>query len=133
MADNNGMELSIIVPIFNEQDNINALHAEICEAIPEKHRCEIIFIDDGSSDNSFNILLDIRQKDTRVRVIRLRKNFGQTAALSAGFEHSRGNVIVPLDADGQNDPADIPKLVQKLDEGYDIVSGWRKNRKDKDN
>ena len=91
---------------------------------------EIIFVDDGSSDKSMDILRELHNKDSNVRVIRFRKNFGQTAAMAAGFEHARGKVIVPLDADGQNDPADIPKLVKKLDEGYDIVSGWRKDRKD---
>lgn len=130
MTDNSGIELSIVVPVLNEQDSLKPLYEEITEALSESGDYEIIFIDDGSTDKSFDILSDIHLKDRKVRVIRLKKNFGQTAALSAGFRNARGKVIVPLDADGQNDPADIPKLVSKLNSGYDIVSGWRKKRHD---
>lgn len=130
MANGQGIELSIVVPVLNEADNLQLLYEEICHTVGDRYNCEILFIDDGSSDNSFAILSEILQNDHRVRIIRFRRNFGQTAALSAGFEHARGNIIIPLDADGQNDPADIPKLLKKLDEGYDIVSGWRRKRHD---
>lgn len=130
MANGQGIELSIVVPVLNEADNLQLLYEEICHTVGDRYNCEILFIDDGSSDNSFAILSEILQNDPRVRIIRFRRNFGQTAALSAGFEHARGQIIIPLDADGQNDPADIPKLLEKLDEGYDIVSGWRRKRHD---
>jgi glycosyltransferase involved in cell wall biosynthesis len=121
--------LSVVIPVFNEEDSLPKLHDEIVTALAE-YKYEIIYIDDGSTDNSFSILTDICKKTPCVHVIRLRRNFGQTAALSAGFKYAHGSVIVPLDADGQNDPADIPRLVEKLEQGFDIVSGWRKNRKD---
>ncbi len=126
-----GPEVSIVVPLLNEQDNINPLHEQITEALAENYNYEIIYIDDGSSDNSLNLLTQIQKSDPRVRVICFRKNFGQTAALSAGFSHARGEIIVALDADLQNDPADIPKIISKLNEGFDVVSGWRKKRHDK--
>ncbi|MFH1615915.1 MAG: glycosyltransferase family 2 protein [Planctomycetota bacterium] len=126
------MQLSIVVPLLNEQDNITALYEEIVLSLADKYRYEVIFIDDGSTDESFTILSQLHSKDRRVRVIRFRTNFGQTAAMAAGFEHARGEVIVPLDADRQNDPADIPRMLDKLyNNGYDIVSGWRKKRHDK--
>jgi len=130
MANGQSIKLSIVVPVLNEADNLRPLYEEIRHAVGDRYNCEILFIDDGSSDSSFAILSEILQNDPRVRIIRFRRNFGQTAALSAGFEHARGNIIIPLDADGQNDPADIPKLIEKLDEGYDIVSGWRRKRHD---
>jgi len=130
MSDKQGIELSIVVPVLNEADNLKLLYEQITRTVSSRYSYEIIFIDDGSTDNSFNVLSEIHQNDSKVRVIRFRRNFGQTAALSAGFEHARGRIIVPLDADGQNDPADIPKLLEKLNEGYDIVSGWRRKRHD---
>ncbi len=126
-----GLELSVVVPLLNEQDNIEELHEQIKQALAEKFDYEVIFVDDGSTDKSFEILARLQKEDNRVRVIRFRKNFGQTAAMSAGFSHARGRLIAPMDADLQNDPADIPAMVEKLDEGYDIVSGWRKVRHDK--
>ncbi len=126
-----GPEVSVVAPLLNEQDNINPLHEQITEALAENYNYEIIYIDDGSSDNSLDLLTQIQKSDSRVRVICFRKNFGQTAALSAGFSHSRGEIIVALDADLQNDPADIPKIITKLNEGFDVVSGWRKKRHDK--
>ena len=123
-------ELSVVVPVFNEQDSLSGLYEEIKTVLGAGVGYEVIFVDDGSSDKSFDILRGIQENDPNVRVIRLRTNFGQTAALSAGFKHSRGRVIVPIDADGQNDPADIPKLLAKLEKGYDIVSGWRRKRRD---
>ncbi len=123
-------QLSVVVPLLDEQDNLPALHEQIRQALDGRYDYEAIFIDDGSTDDSFRILKDLHEADPRVRVIRFRRNFGQTAALSAGFAHARGAVVVALDADLQNDPADIPMLVAKLDEGYDVVSGWRKKRHD---
>ncbi|MHC5059866.1 MAG: glycosyltransferase family 2 protein [Planctomycetota bacterium] len=130
MTNGQDVELSIVVPVLNEADNLMPLYEEICQTVKDRYNCEIIFVDDGSSDNSPAVLSEIHQKDPKVRIIRFRRNFGQTAALSAGFEHSRGQIIIPLDADGQNDPADIPNLIEKLNEGYDIVSGWRRKRHD---
>ncbi len=130
MADDRTVELSVIVPAYNEQESLENLYDELNETLSNKFDYEIIFIDDGSSDNTFNVLTQIRKNDPKVRVIRFRKNFGQTAALAAGFEHCRGSIVIPLDADGQNDPADIPRLIKKLNEGYDIVSGWRRKRHD---
>ena len=122
-------ELSVVIPVYNEADSLGSLHAEIGQALTD-FDYEVLYIDDGSTDNSFSVLTDIQQTAQNVRVIRFRRNFGQTAAMSAGFKYARGKIIIPMDADGQNDPADIPKLVAKLNEGYDIVSGWRKERKD---
>jgi glycosyltransferase involved in cell wall biosynthesis len=119
--------LSVIVPIFNEAENIKALHQEIetvLRSLGASH--EIIFIDDGSSDNSLAILRAL----PRVKIISFRKNFGQTAALSAGFNLASGDIIVTLDGDGQNDPADIPALLSRLEQGYDVVCGWRRKRRD---
>jgi len=124
--------LSIVVPVFNEEKSLEALYREITAACVRLDRAyEIVFIDDGSKDGSAVLLRNIQARDPRVRVIRLRKNFGQTAALSAGFDHARGEVILTLDADLQNDPNDFGLLLEKMDEGYDIVSGWRRKRKDK--
>ncbi len=126
----NGPELSVAVPVYNEQENIRGLYEEITRALEGKYNYEVIFVDDGSTDDSFSILEQIQGEDSRVRVISFRRNFGQTAALSASFEHARGRIIVALDADLQNDPADIPGMIDKLNEGYDIVSGWRRKRRD---
>lgn len=122
-------ELSLVIPVFNEAESLADLQREIVQAL-EGMDYEILYIDDGSADASFEVLVGIQKACSRVRLIRFRRNFGQTAALSAGFRYARGKIIVPLDADGQNDPADIPRLIEKLNEGYDIVSGWRKERKD---
>jgi glycosyltransferase involved in cell wall biosynthesis len=123
-------QLSVVVPLLDEEENLPALYEQITRALAGRYEYELVFIDDGSTDRSFEVLKGFQASDPRVRVIRFRRNFGQTAALSAGFAHSRGDVIVALDADLQNDPADIPTLVAKLDEGYDVVSGWRKKRHD---
>ncbi|MDG1491550.1 MAG: glycosyltransferase family 2 protein [Planctomycetota bacterium] len=125
------VELSLVVPVFDEEENLPQLHAEIARHVaPMGRRWEVVYVDDRSEDGSFGVLMDLRASDEHVRVVRFRRNFGQTPAMSAGFEHSRGDVVVTLDADLQNDPADIPALVAKLDEGFDIVVGWRKNRQD---
>ncbi len=125
-----GPEVSVVVPLLNEQDNIGPLYEQITQTLTDVYKYEIIFVDDGSSDNSFDILAKLQESDAGIRVIRFRKNFGQTAALSAGFAHARGKIIVAIDADLQNDPADIPKMIARLDEGFDVVSGWRKKRHD---
>jgi len=128
--DKQGPELSVVVPLLDEQDNIRPLYQQISQTLADEHGYEIIFVDDGSSDDSFAVLKELQKADAKVRVIRFRKNFGQTAALSAGFTHARGKTVVAIDADLQNDPADIPKMVAKLNEGFDVVSGWRKTRHD---
>ena len=132
-ADRNGdlVDLSLVVPVFDEEENLPKLHAEIVRHVGGMGiTWEVVYVDDRSEDRSFDVLMELRASDPHVRVVRFRRNFGQTPAMSAGFEHSRGAVVVTLDADLQNDPADIPALVAKLDEGYDIVVGWRKNRQD---
>jgi glycosyltransferase involved in cell wall biosynthesis len=122
--------VSIVVPVFNEAESLRALHAEIRTSLASWDRpYEIVYVNDGSSDGSAAVL-DELAAEANVRAVQLRRNFGQTAALTAGIDHAKGGVIAPLDADLQNDPADIPRLVAKLDEGFDVVSGWRKNRQD---
>lgn len=126
--------LSVVIPVYNETESLRSLHSEVDAALRGLTTAgyEIIFVDDGSTDRSFELCRDIQKEDPEhVRVIAFRRNFGQTAAMSAGFDHARGDVIIPMDADLQNDPADIPKLLAKLDEGFDVVSGWRANRQDK--
>ena len=125
------VELSIVVPIYNEEENIPLLHERVSSAMHEAGLdYELILVDDGSADGSFRLLKELAAKDRRVRVIRFRRNFGQTAAMAAGFDAAKGKVVVPMDGDLQNDPADIPLLLKKLAEGYDVVSGWRKDRQD---
>ena len=125
-------DLSLVVPVYNEEQNIPLLFDAIHEALKSmEHSWEVIFVDDGSRDGSLSALESLVQKnEAHVRVVVFRRNFGQTAAIAAGIDHSEGEIIVLLDADMQNDPADIPMLLEKLDEGYDLVSGWRKDRKD---
>jgi len=125
-------DISVFLPVFNEEPNLRPLHTKLSEALKTLERsAEIVYVDDGSSDGSLKILREIAQLDPRVRVVALRRNYGQTAAMAAGIDAARGKVLIPMDADLQNDPADIARLLDKLDEGYDVVSGWRKNRKDK--
>jgi len=126
------MDLSIIVPVFNEIDNIPLLYQAIIDTIkPMGKTWELIMIDDGSSDGSLGALEKLAEADPEhVRIVSFRRNFGQTAAIAAGIDHSTGEVVVMLDADLQNDPTDIPMLLEKLEDGYDVVSGWRKHRKD---
>jgi len=125
-------DLSLVIPVFNEEENVPRLYDAIKQALkPIKQKWEVIFVDDGSSDKSLEALKVLAEKDPgHVRVVSFRRNFGQTAAIAAGIDHLQGEVVVLLDADMQNDPADIPLLLAKLDEGYDLVSGWRKDRKD---
>jgi glycosyltransferase involved in cell wall biosynthesis len=125
------MELSVVVPIYNEEENIFPLYERITEALTsEKLAYELILVDDGSADHSYKLLQELASKDQRVKVIRFRRNFGQTAAMAAGFDAARGEVVFPMDGDLQNDPTDIPRLLAKIKEGYDVVSGWRKDRQD---
>jgi dolichol-phosphate mannosyltransferase len=121
----------LVIPVYNEGENILALYESISDVlIGMRESCEIIWIDDGSTDGTDAVLSDLAAKDESIKVITLRRNFGQTAALMAGIDHAASDVIIPLDGDGQNDPADIPRLLDKLAEGYDVVSGWRRNRQD---
>ena len=125
------MYLSVVVPVYNEVENIPLLYDEVMDALKDINEWELILVNDGSKDGSTEALKALAEKDKEhVRVIELRRNFGQTAAIAAGVDHSTGQIIVLMDADLQNDPADIPAMMDKLDEGYDLVSGWRKDRKD---
>jgi len=126
------MELSIVVPVYNEEQNLPLLNEAIHESMKSYSKSwEIVFVDDGSKDSSIEVLGGLVKLDPeRIRVIELRRNFGQTAAIAAGIDHAQGSIIVMLDADMQNDPIDIPMMLGKIDEGYDVVSGWRKDRKD---
>ena len=125
-------DISVFLPVFDEEPNLRPLHEKLDQALAQLGRtAEIIYVDDGSRDGSLAILRELAAKDARVRVVALRRNYGQTAAMAAGIDAARGRVLIPMDADLQNDPADIKRLLDKLDEGYDVVSGWRKDRKDK--
>ena len=124
------MKISLVIPVYNEVESVPHLHRAIREALGERDH-EVIYVDDGSTDGSVEALERLVKEDaSATRLVVLRRNFGQTAALAAGIDHSSGDVIVTLDADLQNDPADIPLLIQKIDEGYDVVSGWRVDRQD---
>ena len=122
--------VSIVIPVYDEAENVEQLHHELTESLRGLGAYEILFVDDGSRDATPEKLLAIERSDARVRVLRLRRNFGQTAAFSAGFDHARGEVVVTSDGDLQNDPADIPRLVARLEDGYDMVCGWRVERHD---
>ncbi|HZE63668.1 MAG TPA: glycosyltransferase family 2 protein [Pyrinomonadaceae bacterium] len=125
-------EVSVFLPVYNEEPNLLPLHAKLDEALKALGRtAEVIYVDDGSSDGSLNVLREIARLDDRVRVVALKRNYGQTAAMAAGIDAAQGDVLIPMDADLQNDPADIIRLLDKMAEGYDVVSGWRKNRQDK--
>src|SRR5215216_6355345 len=126
------MNLSLVIPVYNEEENLPLVYDALHQALdPLKNTWEAIFVDDGSRDGSFDVLRSLVEQDPEhIRVLSFRRNFGQTAAIAAGLDHACGEIIVLLDADMQNDPADIPILLAKLDEGYDLVSGWRKDRKD---
>jgi glycosyltransferase involved in cell wall biosynthesis len=125
------MSVSVVVPVYNERENVPLLYDQLVGALPELG-CpwEIVFVDDGSTDGSSDELNKLARDDNRVKIVRFRRNYGQTAAMGAGIRHATGDVIVTLDGDLQNDPGDIAKMVRKLDEGYDLVHGWRKDRHD---
>ena len=125
------IDISVVIPIFNEEDSISDLVDQLVQVLrPSGFTFELILVNDGSTDNSSDVMLDISSQTPELICILLRKNYGQTAAMAAGFDQARGNVIVTLDGDLQNDPADIPLIVEKLNEGFDLVSGWRFQRKD---
>src|SRR3982074_150586 len=125
------MDLSVVIPIRNEAASIGELHRELTQTLSGWGRSyEIIIVDDGSTDDSFAILARLQALDSHLRVIRFRRNFGQTAAFAAGFDYARGSIIVTSDGGLPNQPRDIPAMVDKLESGYDIVCGWRKKRKD---
>jgi glycosyltransferase involved in cell wall biosynthesis len=122
---------SIVVPFHNEEENVTALYARLKQAMEQvADSFEMVFVDDGSSDRSYKMLEEIAAVDSRVLVVKLRRNFGQTSALAAGFDHASGEFILAMDGDLQHDPNDIPAFLEKLEEGYDVVSGWRKHRAD---
>src|SRR5947207_1704243 len=126
-VDDGAPDISVFLPVFNEEPNLRPLHEKLDQSLRQLGRtAEIIYVDDGSSDSSLAVLRDIAAHDSRVRVIALRRNYGQTPAMAAGIDAARGEVLIPMDADMQNDPADIVRLLKKIDEGYDVVSGWRK-------
>lgn len=126
------MDLSIVLPVYNEAENLKEQHRQIKNALAGLNKnYEIIFIDDGSSDGSGLILKEIAQSDKNTKVIQFVKNFGQTTAMAAGFDYAQGEVIIPMDADLQYEPKDIPKFLEKINQGYDVVAGWRKKRQDK--
>ncbi len=125
------MLLSVIIPLLNEEDNISLLYEELKGVlVPLKEDHEIVFIDDGSKDRSLKILQDLQKNDEKIVVVSFRKNFGQTAAMAAGFDYARGDIIITMDADLQNDPHDIPRLLEQIRAGNDVVTGWRFDRKD---
>src|SRR5262245_35502024 len=124
-------EISVIIPMRNEAANVGQLYRELTDALERfGRRYEVIAIDDGSRDSTFELLADLQRRDPRLRVIRFRRNFGQTAAFAAGIAHARGSLIITSDGDLQNDPRDIPAMVALIEQGHDIVCGWRKDRKD---
>jgi glycosyltransferase involved in cell wall biosynthesis len=131
MKTDDPIRYSLVVPFFNEQENIPPLYlklTEVMDAVGEPY--ELVFVDDGSRDNTYKVLEDIYDHDRRVNLVRLRRNFGQTAALKAGFDFARGEVVISMDGDQQHDPEEIPKFIEKINEGYDLVSGWRVARRD---
>lgn len=128
------LDISVVVPVFNEEESLPVLYEEIRAALdgPDARgaRWEVVFVDDRSTDSSLEVMLALRERDPRVHIVRFRSNAGQTAAMAAGFERAHGEVVVTIDGDLQNDPADIPRMVARLDDGYDIVAGWRRKRHD---
>lgn len=127
----NGGHLSVIIPLFNEQENVTPIYMKLKDVLEGLDRdYEIIFVDDGSWDNTFHFLHQLHDRDRHVKIVKLRRNFGQTAAMSAGIDLARGDILVTMDGDLQNDPSDVPYLLQKMSEGYDVVSGWRMHRRD---
>ena len=126
------MKVSFVIPVFNEEESLNQLYEEIIYNLPEKYKSsyEIIFVDDGSKDNSYNILLKLAENDKNVKIIKFRKNFGKAAALQVGFDASHGDYVFTMDSDLQDNPKEIPRFLEKLENGYDMVTGWKKKRHD---
>ena len=130
-SEDNAIAFSVVIPLYNEEQSLEELHRRLTDTLATlSDRFEIIFVDDGSIDNSFAVIKNLHQRDSRVKAVRFRKNFGKSTALSAGFKKARGKIIVTLDADLQDLPEEIPSLLNKLEQGYDLVSGWKKKRKD---
>lgn len=130
-SEDNAIAFSVVIPLYNEEGSLEELHRRLTDILVTlAGRFEIIFVDDGSSDSSFAVLQKLHKRDSRVKAIRFRKNFGKSTALSAGFKKARGEIIITLDADLQDLPEEIPSLLRKLEQGYDLVSGWKKKRKD---
>lgn len=126
------MDISVVVPVLNEEESLPHLHQKLTEALAASgYSYEIVIVDDGSTDRSFEIMCQLQHQDPHLRVVRFRRNYGQTAAFTAGFDRARGDVVITIDADLQNDPADIPALMARMAEGYDVVSGWRVDRQDR--
>ena len=124
-------DISVFIPVYNEEESLEILNNKIKDSLDStNYSYEVIYVDDGSRDRSFEILKSFAQASSNIKVVKFRRNFGQTAAMSAGIDVAEGKVLIPMDSDLQNDPADIPRLMEKIDEGFDVVSGWRKNRKD---
>jgi glycosyltransferase involved in cell wall biosynthesis len=132
MPDHPTLDLSVILPVYDEESNLEPLHRELTATLSALGRSyEIVAIDDGSRDRSFNVLVELAEGDPQLRIIRFRRNFGQSASFAAGFDHARGAIVLTMDADGQNDPADIPALLTEMERGdFDMVNGWRQNRKE---
>lgn len=127
----NRLGVSVVIPLYNEEGSLRELHSQLRSTLQRTNsRYELIFVDDGSTDKSFQVLRDLKRIDGRVKIIRFRRNFGKSAALAVGFEKAQGEYVITMDADLQDDPAEIPSLIRKLEEGYDLVSGWKKVRKD---
>jgi glycosyltransferase involved in cell wall biosynthesis len=125
------MDLSVVIPLYNEEESLRELHQQLRPTLNRMNvRYELLFIDDGSTDNSFRVLRDLKRIDHHIKIIRFRRNYGKSAALSVGFAHAQGNVVITMDADLQDDPAEIPGLMKRIREGPDLVSGWKKVRRD---
>lgn len=125
------IDVSVTVPLYNEEENVGLLYKELTEVMQSMNcEYELLFVDDGSQDSTVKNLARVAQKDSNVKIIEFRRNFGQTAAMAAGLEHATGNIVITMDGDLQNDPAEIPQMIEKLSEGYDLVAGWRKKRQD---
>jgi glycosyltransferase involved in cell wall biosynthesis len=126
------VDITVVVPVLNEEESLPILHQQLTEALAGSgYTYELVFVDDGSTDRSFEVMQELHAQDELLRVVRFRRNYGQTAAFAAGFDRARGDVVITIDADLQNDPADIPSLMDRISEGYDVVSGWRVDRQDR--
>ena len=124
------MRISVIIPVYNEVESLRELYQELVQALAPYEKYEILFIDDGSSDGSFDVIKELSETDTHINLFQFHRNYGKSAALAEGFKYAEGNQIITMDADLQDDPSEITNLIQKLEEGFDLVSGWKKNRKD---